>query len=82
MEVAAGDTQALIEILRDASPAARDAIVRARLERHTSVNLPLLWNEFWASEMRSEADAAIKEARAIIPPVKVGGGSSKDESHD
>ncbi|MBB2158300.1 hypothetical protein HLH33_18725 [Gluconacetobacter diazotrophicus] len=82
VEVAAGETQALIEILRDASPAARDAIVPAHLEKHTSVNLPLLWDEFWSSEMRSEADAAIKEARAIIPPFKVGEGSRKDESVD
>lgn len=68
VEVAAGETQALIGILRDARPAARDAIVLAHLEKHSSVNLPLLWDEFWSSGMRSEADAAIKEARAIIPP--------------
>lgn len=82
VEVAAGETQVLIEILRDARPAARGAIVLAHLEKHTSVNLPLLWDEFWSSEMRSEADAAIKEARAIIPPFKVGEGSRKDESVD
>ena len=82
VEVAAGETQALIEILRDASPAARDAIVLTHLEKHRSVNLPLLWDEFWSSEMRSEADAAIKEVRAIIPPSKVCEGTMKDESDD
>lgn len=82
MEVAAGETQALIGILRDARPAARDAIVLVHLDKYRSVNLPLLWDEFWSSEMRSEADAAIKEARAIIPPFKVGAGSRKHASND
>lgn len=70
--VAAGETQALIERLRDACPAARDAIMWVHLERHTSVDLPLLWDEFWASKTRSAAHVAIK----------VGEGRRKEESHD
>ncbi|MFT8642849.1 hypothetical protein [Gluconacetobacter sp.] len=66
------EVQDLIESVRDASPAARDAIMRAHLEKHSSGNLPLMLGEFWPPEMQSEVDAAISAARAIMPPFKVG----------